>query len=147
MAYCVTQDLYDALSQRAVDKMAKDEATDTAEIIAARIEAAIDKAGERIDGYLRGRYTLPIENAPGILTDLCVDIALYFIAGRKGIAEGTPEKNLETKYRDAIAYLKDVQAGRADIGLVDDEGNSAPTAKSDYRTPDQEFTDDFFGGF
>lgn len=147
MAYCEVQDLYDALNEKAVTRMAKDESTDMEEIIEARIDAMIAKAGERVDGYLRGRYALPITNIPGILKDLCVDIALYFLATRKGIAESSVEANLVTKYKDALGYLKDVQSGKADIGIVDDDGNNTPQSAVGYKSPSKTFTDDFFRGF
>lgn len=145
--YCEKQDLINGLSDRAVTAFAKDAADDTELIIDARIDAAITKACDVTDGYLRGKYALPLANVPGIVKSLAVDLALYFLASRKGIREGTPEENLRVKYEDAVRYLRDIQAGKADIGIPNDEGVSTPSTGATVSAPAKIFDDTFWNGW
>ena len=42
------------------------------------VDKAIAYACELADGYLMGRYTLPLEPAPTVLRPLCTDIARHW---------------------------------------------------------------------
>lgn len=147
MAYCTRNDLYDALSEEKIKRYARDEQTDDDATLEARIDEAIDKASARIDGYLRARTELPLDPVPGIVRDLSIDVALYFLASRKGIARSGPDEILIKKYDDAIAYLKDIQSGKADIGIAAGENVSRPSAGATVSEKTRIFTDDFFRGF
>lgn len=80
----------------------------------ARVARACEDAGDLADGYLRGRHALPLTAVPPLLRRLTAAIARYelHLGGDR-----LPTEQV-TKDRDAaIAFLKDVQAGRADLGL------------------------------
>lgn len=78
------------------------------------VAAALDRASAEIDGYLTGRYTVPlVEPVPEILIGFCVDIALY--KGAFNPALVTEEKR--KRYRDAIRYLEKVAEGRITLGI------------------------------
>ncbi len=79
---------------------------------------AIEAASVEIDGYLGGRYTLPLDPVPDILKKLCADIAIYNLYS---LADGPPE-NRETRYKNAIAFLKAVNKGDISLGANDPEG-------------------------
>ncbi len=143
MAYCSLEDVYNTLSEAVARKYATDVSTDTDDVIEARIEAAIEKATERVDGYLRSRYTLPLPSVPGIVRDLATDITVYFLVTRKGVKAGTPEENLVKKYDDAVSYLRDIQRGTADIGVITETPEeSRPNHVASVRGPTRLFTDD-----
>lgn len=74
-------------------------------------EKALADASEEIDGYLAGRYALPLVTAPKILTFMAVDIALY--KGSVGMAQ-TEEKRI--RYKDAVAFLTKVAEGKISLG-------------------------------
>ena len=145
--YCEKQDLINALREKAVTDFATDVTGDPQATIDARIDAVIVKSCDLIDGYLRGRYPLPITNVPGVVKSLAVDIALYYLASRKGIREGTPEVTLRVKFEDAVRYLRDIQAGKADIGIPNAEGESVPAGEARVSAPDKTFNSTFWNGF
>ncbi|MBX9750901.1 MAG: DUF1320 domain-containing protein [Roseococcus sp.] len=80
----------------------------------AKVARACADAGDMADGYLRGRHALPLTAVPPLLKRLTAAIARYelHLGGDR-----LPTEQV-TKDRDAaIAFLKDVQAGRADLGI------------------------------
>lgn len=83
---------------------------------AERVSAAIAAAERLADGYLAARYTLPLEQAlidGSSLPDKVADIARYHLY------DNAPTDQVERAYRDAVAWLKDVAAGRATLGEQD----------------------------
>lgn len=58
-----------------------------------------------IDGYIAGRYVLPLESVPPLLVDLACAIALYKLHIVK------PEGKIEDDYKDAIASLTKISTG------------------------------------
>lgn len=88
----------------------------TGEIDAARIERAIKKAGNLIDGYVAAKYgdrsALPV---PPLLTELACDIAFF------ELHRGTAPEGVEKKYKSAKETLRDIAAGKVKI----DEGDIA----------------------
>jgi phage gp36-like protein len=105
MPYCTQQNLID----RYGDDMLRD-LTDRAIPLAGAIDAttvteAIANADAMIDGYLLGRYSLPLATTPGMVKQLSQVIAIYNLH-----RHGTDEK-IRTDYEDALKRLKDIQSG------------------------------------
>lgn len=71
-----------------------------------KLNDAIADATAEIDGYLSGRYGLPLSNPPAALTRVCSDIARYYLYD-----DAAPEQ-VQTRYDNAIAYLRDVGMGK-----------------------------------
>lgn len=84
------------------------------EIDGARIERALKKAGNKIDGYVAAKYGdrsgLPV---PPLLTELACDIAFY------ELHRSTPPDGVKDKHKAAIDTLRDIQAGKVKL----DEGD------------------------
>lgn len=70
------------------------------------VARALADASNLIDGYLAGRYTLPLSAVPALVATWCAQIARYLLH-----VHGAPER-VEADYRDAIAQLRDVAAGK-----------------------------------
>jgi len=85
------------------------------------IDAALEDAGNLIDGHIRTRYATPLPSVPPIIRIWAVSIARYALH-----RNGAPE-HVRDDYRDAIAALKDVAAGK--IGLPVPDGEVAPAEK------------------
>lgn len=83
-------------------------------IDADRIERALKKAGNKIDGYVAAKYGdrtgLPV---PPLLTELACDIAFY------ELHRSTPPDGVKDKHKAAIDTLRDIAAGKIKI----DEGD------------------------
>jgi phage gp36-like protein len=70
---------------------------------------ALDDASAEIDGYLIGRYTLPLADAPEILRVHCITIACYRLLG--GAATETDRED----YKATRDYLNRVADGRVNL--------------------------------
>lgn len=75
------------------------------------VAAAIAQAQAEIDSYLGKRYVLPFTETPPRVKTLAVDLAVYHLYARRDVM---PEGRRD-RYKDAVAFLKDVAAGRAEI--------------------------------
>ena len=82
------------------------------------IDAALLSAQELIDGYLRGRYTLPLAETPTIVRDLARVISRYRLYERRP-ESGMPETVAET-WKNAVRTLEQIRAGRITLGLPQD---------------------------
>ncbi|MXS82270.1 gp436 family protein [Nitrosomonas oligotropha] len=118
-----------ASQQNMIDRFGEDELIQLTDrdslgaIDATVINRALGDADATINGYLAARYTLPLANpVPEMLERFACDIARYALYD-DGVKEA-----IETRYKDAIAYLRDVSTGKADLGVSDTSNKPASTA-------------------
>ena len=108
MAYATAQDIIDRYSEEQLlitfDRDAEGAPDPNT------VDRALDDASSEIDGYLAGRYSLPLAAPPRILTFMCVDIALY-----KGSVETAVTEERRRRYQDAIGFL--VRVAKGEISL------------------------------
>jgi phage gp36-like protein len=83
------------------------------------VAEAVARADAEIDSYLALRYPVPLVPTPGRVKALSVDLALYHLYSRRGLA---PEVR-RRRYADAVAFLRQVAAGQA---VLDGAGGEAP---------------------
>lgn len=102
MAYCTIAQLTDRYSERFLLELSDRALLAPADpvIDADLFDRAIADAGAEIDGYLLGRYRLPIDNPPPMLIDLALRMAIY-----KAHAAVVPDK-IRDDYKDAIKTLQ-----------------------------------------
>ena len=85
------------------------------------VNKAISDAGNLIDGFCGGAYTVPFSGPPSVIKKLCVDLTLFELYNRRSLA---PE-HIRLKRDSALDFLKMVSAGKAVIpgaqGLVSQE--------------------------
>ncbi len=77
----------------------------TGEIDEAVAEGALDHADAVIDGYLAGRYQLPLTEIPPRVTSLAEEVAIW------RLHRHTPDAKIEADYKQAVASLKDIANG------------------------------------
>jgi phage gp36-like protein len=80
------------------------------------VDEAIDAAGKKIDGYLRTAYPLPLSDAliaSSGLAEICGDIV------RGILYKNIDNEPIRAAYKDAINWLKDVQAKKVTLGEQD----------------------------
>ena len=80
------------------------------------LNEAIADAAATVDSYLQQQYTLPLEQTlidASPLTRIAGDIVRYFLF------ENGAEDEVEKRYKDAIAWLRDIAAGKATLGSQD----------------------------
>lgn len=108
MGYCTTTELQELLSEKELAELTAEIGEDPNEAVA---QAAIDRAGAEIDSYLALRYSLPLAATPPRIRALCLDMAVYHLFVRRGIADEVRRQ----RYQDALSYLRDVAAGKAQV--------------------------------
>jgi phage gp36-like protein len=84
------------------------------------LNQALADASAEVDGYLGGRYTLPLPSAPAVLVRICCDIARYLLHD-----EHAPER-IEKRYDDSVKFLKSLAKGEIGLGIPD-EGDASPS--------------------
>ena len=119
-AYCTPQDLIDRFGQAEIAQLAP---ATPGPVDTARVQRACNDAGDMVDGYLRPRHTLPLSAVPTILVKLSAAIARFelHLGGDR-----QPTDQVRQDRDQAIAFLKDVAAGKADLGI---DANGAEPAE------------------
>jgi phage gp36-like protein len=124
MSYATTDELLDrigvdavaAVADRAADGSMDDEA----------VSGALDDAGQEIDSYLVQRYVLPLASIPGALKRVCIDMAMYHLSGNRTTEE------VEKRYKNAIAWLRDISRGLAGLGEHPAEASGASSGAATF---------------
>lgn len=88
-----------------------------AESALAVVQRAQQDAYDTINGYVQGRYTVPLETPPNAILLAECDLARYFLYD-----DNTTEV-IKQRYESAMSYLKSIRDGKVSIGPV---GNTAP---------------------
>ncbi|MCK8043924.1 DUF1320 domain-containing protein [Shewanella sp. 1CM18E] len=81
------------------------------EINQALLSQTLIDASAEIDGYIVGRYSLPLATVPTVLERNCCDIARYFLYGDRA-----PEQ-VEKRYQAVVKFLTSVSKGDISLGL------------------------------
>lgn len=73
---------------------------------------ALSDASEKMNSYLSVRYNVPIVNTEHLKL-VCADIARYLLFMNE------PTDEVEARYREAIVWLKDVAANKANVTFAE----------------------------
>lgn len=140
MSYAALSDVQKLVDDDVLVQLTDDAGAGTVD--AALVAEHLDLASVEIDGYLGSRYSLPLSSAPAILTNFCVDIAVFNMYSRR---QGPPEY-WQKRYDNAVAFLKMVAAGKITLGAGDPDGNAEKNTPQ-MSGPDRIFTRDGMKGF
>lgn len=95
-----------------------------------RIVEAIGFADDMIKSYVAKRYPLihklEGDQVPDLLKGFASDIARYRLRSRSG-SRNTVSDEVETRYKDAMVWLKDVSRGQVNVDFSDAEGGQQAT--------------------
>ncbi|OSP50020.1 hypothetical protein B7G55_19640 [Aeromonas hydrophila] len=108
--YATKQDLEDRDGSMLYN-FALDRSTDTLNDV--WIDEALATADDEINGYLSRRFVLPLPEVPDLLKRNAIVIAFYWLADRDNQATDL----LRERYDRAIAKIKEIAAGKIDLGL------------------------------
>jgi phage gp36-like protein len=112
------------------------------EINVAVVTQVLTEASGKIDSYCRLRYNVPLQSSEQI-KGLTLDIAEYLLfARRRRITD-----DVRQRYDDAIAFLKDVSAGRAALdqpATATQQTGGGPVLETQK---EEKFSDDNLEGF
>lgn len=76
----------------------------------ALIERALADAGSTIDGYLAGRYAVPLASPPTVVGRMACDLVRYYLH------DGEMPEAVDKRHTAAVAWLRDVSAGKVSLG-------------------------------
>ncbi|MDM5141734.1 DUF1320 domain-containing protein [Aeromonas bestiarum] len=108
--YATKQDLEDRDGSMLYN-LALDRSTDT--LNDTWIDEALATADDEINGYLSRRYVLPLPSVPDLLKRQAIVIAFYWLGDR----DNQVTDLLQKRYDSAIAKVKEIAAGKLDLGL------------------------------
>ncbi|GAA4651685.1 DUF1320 domain-containing protein [Kistimonas scapharcae] len=115
-AYATEQDLVDRIGEDSLLVLTNGDAQ--------AASRAITQASDEIDLYLGKRYVLPLATTPSTVRNLCVTIALYWLADD---AAGMTEL-AENRYKASVKTLEQLAKGVISLGLPDAEKAAENTA-------------------
>jgi phage gp36-like protein len=109
VSYCTKQNLIDRFGEGELIQLT--DRTGAGVINDTVLNQAIGDADGEINGYLAGRYDLPLASVPPVLVLKACDIARFYLYD-----EAVPDI-VKTRYENAIAWLKGVAKGDISLGL------------------------------
>lgn len=137
MRYCTMTDLTMAIPLQTLKQLSNDDACGD-EINHAVVEAAMAQAEETVDGYLRGRYILPITPVPTLVKQYTIALARHWMYARRPEGSDLPDA-VRATYKDAIKALETIRDGKLHLGVVVTGVDTASSGEFRARTRDKMF--------
>ena len=128
--YCTINDIETQTSTPTLIQLSSDNGQE--EVDRAVVEEAILYSSTLIDGYLRGRYVLPLNAHFPLLRILAIDISIYRLYSRR-MRNEMPEV-IQTNYDNAISTLRDIQKGIITLESESDTLETSTFCPDEYRT-------------
>jgi len=141
MPYSTDNDLYDRMDENLVIQLTDD--TGTGQINQTKLDALRDDCSELINTYLRGRYEVPLDPGPKILTIIEADLLVYKLYTRRADYE-IPD-SVKDQQKNAMKTLNDINRGN--IKLEDQPDVGEGQYVSNKKSTDRLFSDDTLKSF
>jgi phage gp36-like protein len=120
MTYATLQMLTKRYGEQYLVLLTDHGAVATGAVDTAVIDRALADADALIDGFLKDRYELPLAEIPPLLSDIAQAVAIW------KLHRTSPDEKIEKDYKDALAMLDRISAGRVRLSVAGVE----PTATS-----------------
>ncbi len=115
--YIQAQDLTDVMDEITLRQLSTDNSRAT-EVNQAVIAKACEYATETVDGYLRARYLLPLNQVPTLVRNICLQLARYWLYSRRPDGNGFPH-NVKDAHAQALKDLERIADGKLHLGLLE----------------------------
>lgn len=138
--YCTVEDIETQTSTPTLIQLTSDDGSEEVDRVVA-LEAILYSSA-LIDGYLRGRYSLPLNIHFPLLRILAIDISIHRLYSRR-MRNEMPEV-IQKNYETAISTLRDIQKGVISLQSENDTFETSGFSASDYRT-NKNILDKLFG--
>lgn len=112
MTYCTQDQLTDRYGERALIALTDRAETATGAIDADVVARALADTDAQIDGYLAGRYALPLATTPVLVADIAQVIAFW------KLHVYDPDPKVRKDYDDALKMLRDIADGRVRLAVA-----------------------------
>jgi len=129
MDYCTVEDIEIHLSTPILIQLTSDDGQENVNRDVA--QEAILYSSALIDGYLRGRYSLPLNVHFPLLRILAIDISIHRLYSRR-MRNEMPEV-IENNYKNAIATLRDIQKGVISLQAESDLLETSDYSPAEYK--------------
>lgn len=86
------------------------------------LSVALSDSTSQIDGYLLGRYRLPLKMVPQNLVRICCDLTRYRLASMSDVS--ITEEIIE-RYKLSLRELESIASGKVSLGVAESEQQSA----------------------
>lgn len=141
MSYITQAQLEERYGERMLVQLTDRSVPAAGVIDAAAVNRAIADTAAAIDGFLAGRYSLPLASVPPLLTDLAGAIAIYKLHRK------VSDDKIRTDYEDAMKRLRDIASGtiRLSVAGLEPASGSASTVRTN--APERPFTPASMKGF
>lgn len=105
------------------------------------VAAALSAATRKINSYIGRRYGLPEQDVPGVLVDVCCDMARFYLH------KDGPTEAINNAHKEALNFLSDVSRGIAELSIAGKEIAADTTGAPQTNGSVQIFTKDSMKGF
>ena len=123
--YCTSQDIEKQITHETLVQLTNDTPPQDTVDDSVTYEAIL-YSSTLIDGYLRGKYTLPLDAHFPLLRIIAIDLSIYRLYSRRLQAD-MPDSILE-QYKESIKTLEKIQKGTIALEIkTDDASNVAET--------------------
>ncbi|TDE40928.1 gp436 family protein [Antarcticimicrobium sediminis] len=125
MTYTSQSDLTDRYGESLLIDLTDRAATPTGAVVTATVDRALADTDAMIDGYISGRYVLPLAETPPLIADLAQMIAIW----KLHVYEPNPK--IEADYKAAVRSLEGIASGtiRLPVAGVEPEGTGGGGAR------------------
>ena len=130
MDYCTIDDIETQTSTPTLIQLTSDDGQEAVDRVVAQV--AILYYSTLFVGYLRGRYTLPLDAHFPLLRILAIDLSIHRLYSRR-MRDEMPEV-IENNYKNAISTLKDIQKGVISLQSENDSLETAGFNAEEYKT-------------
>ena len=138
--YCTIEDIETQTSTPTLIQLTSDDGQEEVNRVVA-LEAIL-YSSTLIDGYLRGRYSLPLDAHFPLLRILAIDLSIYRLYSRR-MRNEMPEV-IQKNYDNAISTLRDIQKGVITLQAENDLLESSNFNAEEYKT-NKNILDRLFG--
>ena len=115
--YIQAQDLTEVVSEVVLVQLSNDN-TRATDVDYAVLNKACEYATETVDGYLRSRYQLPLNQVPTLVRNICLQLARYWLYSRRPDGKGFPP-NVKDAHAQALKDLERIADGKLHLGLLE----------------------------
>ena len=126
--YCTPEDIEKQVSTHTLIQLTNDN-PDQETVDTVVCEEALIYSSTLIDGYLRGKYTLPLNTQFPLLRVVAIDICIYRLYSRR-IYTDIPE-TISENYKNAIRTLEQLKKG---VITLESSDNQEVKSSGEYRT-------------
>lgn len=141
MPYATTDQLIERFGERMLIDLSDRANPPSGAIDAAVVARALSDTDAVIDGYLAGRYALPLGDVPPQVLDLALSIAIYKLHPE------APSTKIENDYRDALKALVQISNGTIRLPAAGIEPAGAVSSGVQAIDRDRDLTPEGLNGF